>query len=402
MIDAALHIGPSEEEHSPIFARSSDGVAGCSAGRQREKSAVRTVPVLRYVPESFVARSLESFTKKGDYVFDPFCGRGTTILQSLLMDRTGFGTDTNPVAYCISAAKARLPELDLILNRIDALEGKLARSDRDVFYRKKRLLPDFFRHAYRASTLRSLLFLRTALKWRDDHIDCFIAALVLGALHGETDKSNSYLSNQMPRTISTKPRYSIKYWRKHGLRAPHRDVFELLRRRARFRFSTGVPIRKGAVSLADARDSAEIFRSLHGRIKAVITSPPYLNVTRYEEDQWLRLWFLGYEAQPTYSEMSRDDRHSSQDNYWEFLSESWEGVAPLLAKNAVLVCRLSGKNISPKELTTNLHESILSCFPRAHLVRQPETSKIRNRQTTFFRPGSSGCSFEIDYTFQLT
>ena len=27
--------------------------------------------------------------------------------------------------------------------------------------------------------------------------------------------------------------------------------------------------------------------------QCAITSPPYLNVTSFEEDQWLRLWFLG-------------------------------------------------------------------------------------------------------------
>jgi hypothetical protein len=100
--------------------------------------------------------------------------------------------------------------------------------------------------------------------------------------------------------------------------------------------------------------------------------------------------------------MSRDDRHGSQDKYWEFLSECWEGMAPLLAKGAVLVCRLAGKDVSRKELTDNLHESILFSFPRAYMVSRPEISKIRNRQTRFFRPGAAGCFFEIDYAFKLT
>jgi len=359
-------------------------------------------PYFAMFPESFVAKHISAFTKKDDYVFDPFCGRGTTVLQSLLMDRNGVGIDTNLVAYCVSSAKARVPTLDAVLARIDSLQRAYAEVDRRLLSRERERLPEFFQHAYRPATLTCLLFLRSSLRWRKNDVDRFVAALVLGSLHGETDKSSSYLSNQMPRTISTKPRYSVRYWRKHRLLPPRREVFDLLRSRAHFRLSTGVPGREGTVSLGDARDSADVFSWLHGRVKAVVTSPPYLNVTRYEEDQWLRLWFLGHEPQPTYSEMSRDDRHGSQDNYWEFLSESWEGMAPLLDKGAVLVCRLAGKNVSRKELTDNLHESILSSFPRAYLVCRPEISKIRNRQTRFFRPGAAGCFFEIDYAFKLT
>jgi len=42
------------------------------------------------------------------------------------------------------------------------------------------------------------------LEWKQGDVDCMLAALVLGALHGESDKSSSYLSNQMPRTVSTR------------------------------------------------------------------------------------------------------------------------------------------------------------------------------------------------------
>ena len=43
--------------------------------------------------------------KPGDVIPDPFCGRGTTPFQSLLMGRTAIACDVNPVAYCITRAK---------------------------------------------------------------------------------------------------------------------------------------------------------------------------------------------------------------------------------------------------------------------------------------------------------
>lgn len=37
-----------------------------------------------------------------------------------------------------------------------------------------------------------------------------------------------------------------------------------------------------------------------GSVRCVITSPPYLDVTNFEEDQWLRLWFQGGPPKPTW------------------------------------------------------------------------------------------------------
>ena len=358
-------------------------------------------PYFAMFPEDFVAKHVEAYTKQGDYVFDPFCGRGTTILQSLLMGRNSAGTDVNPVAYCISNAKARIPTKTSVIERLEELELSCARR-RPEIDEEVSGLPEFFCYAFQADTLRSLVFLRNTLDWRNGDVDRFVAALTLGSLHGEMDKSASYLSNQMPRTISTKPRYSVRYWRRHRLNPPQREVFELLRAKATYRLGGELPARRGAVSLCDARDSGEMFEDLEGRVRLIVTSPPYLNVTRYEEDQWLRLWFLGFESKPTYRKVSRDDRHSSEANYWDFLSEAWEGIAPLLRKGAVFVCRLAGKDVPRKDLTENLYETLLSTFPRAYMICAPKISRIRNRQTNNFRPGAKGCFFEMDHIFMLT
>ncbi len=46
-------------------------------------------------------------------------------------------------------------------------------------------------------------------------------------------------------------------------------------------------------------------------IRCAVTPPPYLNVTSLEEDQWLRLWFLGGPAHPKKGIMSSDERHGT-------------------------------------------------------------------------------------------
>ena len=47
-------------------------------------------------PEELVALMLESFTKPGDIVLDPFVGSGTTLKVARSMDRGGIGIEINP------------------------------------------------------------------------------------------------------------------------------------------------------------------------------------------------------------------------------------------------------------------------------------------------------------------
>lgn len=358
-------------------------------------------PYFSMFPETFVEAYVNAYTVEGDHVFDPFSGRGTTIFQSLLMGRVAAACDINPVAFCISSAKAEAPALDAVLSEIDRLESYYLACYPGALENELQALPSFFRRAFYPSTLRQLLFLRHLLDWNQKSVHCFIAALILGSLHGEMDKSNSYFSNQMPRTISPKPAYSLRYWRARSLWAQKRDVFHILRSKARFRLSSKLPAQEGLVCLGDARNASSLFPSLTKKIKAVITSPPYFNMTSAEEDQWLRLWFLGNDPRPTYGHISKDDRHTSRSSYWKFLTEVWEGIAPLLVPEAVLVCRLGGKDMNEQEMTTGLYESLSAVFPHLCLLTAPRQSAIRNRQTDAFRPGSSGCLFEIDYVFGL-
>jgi DNA methylase len=354
-------------------------------------------------PEEFAEKQIRSYSSRGDLVCDPFSGRGTTLLQGLLLERRAVAVDINPVAYCISAAKAEVPRLGDVRREITGLENRYGDVSQVALERERLSLPRFFRRAFYHSTLSELLFLRSALNWRGSRVHRFIAALVLGSLHGEMDKSSSYFSNQMPRTISTKPDYSIDYWDEHGLWPKKRDVFDLLRKRAKFRLrEEDVPALSGEVALGDARASADLFSESRRKVKLILTSPPYLNVTNYEEDQWLRLWFLGNEPCPTYNTISKDDRHLDPVKYWGFLKEVWRGIEPLLSKGATLVCRIGAKDLKRDEVTDGLTESLKEIFSRLRRKKPPVVSRIRNRQTEYFRPGSKGCLYEMDFAFSVT
>jgi len=360
-------------------------------------------PYFAMFPEDFVRDHTEEYTRRGDVVLDCFSGRGTTLLEALLMDRRAAAIDVNPVAYCISGAKAEIPDYDQLVLRIDDLEWMYEQTPRSILDAECQSLPPFFGRAFHRETLRQILFLRHALNWRRSRTDRFIAALCLGSLHGEHDKSSSYFSNQMPRTISTKPAYSLNYWRDNNMWASKRDVFSILQSRTELRYEAKHPNDDGRVVLGDARLASQRFRELTGKVRAVITSPPYYDVTNFEEDQWLRLWFLGYASKPTYSSVSRDDRYRSVDTspYWNFLASVWRGLAPLMRPTSFIVCRIGAKGIAQPLLTKKLRESLAGAFRHLEMVEKPRLTEIRNRQRDRFQPGTRGCVFEIDYVFSV-
>lgn len=352
-------------------------------------------PYFATFPEAFVEKHLAASSFNG-VVFDPFCGRGTAVFESLIRGRRGAGCDINPVAACIAGAKCDPPALPDLLERLSFLEKESIHSHSNASAGD---LTEFFSLCYAPETYDQVLFLRESLNWHTDRTDRFIAALSLGALHGESHRSPNYFSNRMPRTISTNPAYSVRWWRDNGYAAPVRDVFPILRNMSHYRFASAPPAFRGEIALSDARKAAERFPHLVGQITDVITSPPYLNTTSYREDQWLRLWFLGEDAEKPVRD---DGRHHSVKKYREFLEESWAGVTPLLADEVRIVVRIGGRKL-PKEDAFEFLDSALKRATQRSVQIQDEgvSSLVRNTQANAFLGSKPSPTFEHDFCFLL-
>lgn len=346
-------------------------------------------PYFAMFPESFARTWIEKLSRSGDVVLDPFAGRGTAPFEALLLGRRGVGGDINPVAACLNRAKLSPPAQSSLNRRLRELERGF---DRTSWRRAAAKASEFFRAAYHPRTLAQLLYLRSTLDWQERRVDAMLSALILGALHGEVT-SQRYLSNQMPRTISTKPDYSVRFWAERSLVAPERDAFSVLREAVTFRYVSDLPERSGTAIFGDVRDLPRKWDL--DRPRLVITSPPYRAVTSYEEDQWLRLWFLGGADRPGKSNITRDDRHQAPGDYWRFIGDFWRVMSTLVAPSGHVVIRIGATGTSPEELKRQLKGSLIFTS-RKTTVKSIEHSEIGRRQTDAFRPGAKGCVFEVD------
>ena len=307
---------------------------------------------------AFIAR----YSRPGDVVLDPFSGRGTTPLQACAEGRIGVGNDLNPFAHLLTAAKVepptragaatRLAQLRLAWNADSAawlaLGAGVAATSGDEGVRVPaagslaspsdgvETVPAEVALAFHPRTLGQLLFVRTTLQL-DDRTDRFLAAAITGILHG---KSASYLSELMPNTFSMAPRYVREFAARTDFASPDRDVFDGLAKKLDRLFRQPPPSIEGVALLGDAREVAPRARAAlrargrADRARLVVTSPPYLRVVKYGYYNWLRTWFLGFDARAI--DASLDDAHH-REPYLLFLRDVLAGLRPVLADDAVIV-----------------------------------------------------------------
>jgi len=307
---------------------------------------------------AFIAR----YSRPGDVVLDPFSGRGTTPLQACAEGRIGVGNDLNPFAHLLTAAKVepatraqaatRLAQLRLAWNAGSAgwlaLGARVSAAPSDASALVPRagsgaaptdgveMVPAEVALAFHPRTLGQLLFVRTALRL-DDRTDRFLAAALTGILHG---KSASYLSELMPNTFSMAPRYVRDFAARTAFASPDRDVFDGLAKKLDRLFRQPPPRTEGLALLGDARDVAARARAAlrasgrPDRARLVVTSPPYLRVVKYGYYNWLRTWFLGFDARAI--DAALDDAHHRAP-YLAFLRDVLASLRPALTDDAVVV-----------------------------------------------------------------
>src|SRR5258706_15050566 len=61
----------------------------------------------RFSPQ-FVRAVIQTFSRRGDCVLDPFMGSGTTLVEALAHGRHAIGTDINPLALFLARTKTSI------------------------------------------------------------------------------------------------------------------------------------------------------------------------------------------------------------------------------------------------------------------------------------------------------
>ncbi len=270
---------------------------------QREGHSLHEISYRACFKPSLPAFFLERLSNAGDRVLDPFMGRGTTPLEAALRGRIPCGNDVNPLSAMLVRPRLCPPSLAAIVARIDSLvlawDGPLE-DDLLVFFH-----PD---------TLRAICSLREQLLAKAtngtlDAVDEWIRMVAVNRLTGHspgffsvyTLPPNQATSANAQRKINDKrkqtpPSRDVKAILKKKSKALLQDVSPLWRRESAPRAEAAVLTTGPASAMPQLEDAS---------VQLVVTSPPFLNVVQYADDNWLRCWFCGIDAQSVPITMAR-------------------------------------------------------------------------------------------------
>lgn len=270
---------------------------------QREGHSLHEVSYRACFKPSLPAFFIERLSAPGDAVLDPFMGRGTTPLEAALRGRIPCGNDVNPLSAMLVRPRLHPPELPTIQARLAELDlrydGPLD-FDLLVFFH-----PD---------TLRAICGLRAYLLQRTangslDAVDDWIRMVAVNRLTGHSPGFFSVYT--LPPNQATSAHAQRKINLKRNQAPTPRDVKAIILKKSKSLLQDVAPLwRNDATSLADRAvlttgPAAAIQALPVASVQLVVTSPPFLDVVQYADDNWLRCWFCGIDAEAVPITMAR-------------------------------------------------------------------------------------------------
>lgn len=236
------------------------------------------------LPEFFIER----LTQTGDIVHDPFMGRGTTPIQAALMDRIPSANDINPLSILLTRPRLNPPPLaavDRFLAKIDWNKSVEVDGELHTFYH-----PQTLRHL---TILKEHLMARAPLdESNPDPVADWVRMVALNRLTGHSPGFFSVYTLPPNQAVSLASQQRINA--KRGQTPPVRDIRKLIVKKSRSLIKDGVP-RSGASHLhCGSADCTPKIAT--GSVALVVTSPPFLDIVQYADDNWLRCWFAGFDA----------------------------------------------------------------------------------------------------------
>lgn len=251
------------------------------------------------LPRFFIDR----FTKPGDVVYDPFMGRGTTVIEAALAGRTPAGCDINPLSAMLAQPRLSPPTADDVAQRLAEIDLSLG-----VSY------PIELEAFYHPDTLREICALREYLLARDrtgllDGVDRWIRMVAVNRLTGHSPGFFSVYTLPPNQATSVDAQLKINARRKQV--PPRRDVRALILGKTRS-LLTDCDAATRATLLRSANRATLLTRPAQSTpqirtnsVSLVVTSPPFLDVVNYAADNWLRGWFCGIDTSAVEISMHR-------------------------------------------------------------------------------------------------
>ena len=267
--------------HLPTYA------AELWTAKQRAGHSVHEVSYRACYKPQLPAYFIQKFCKKESTVYDPFMGRGTTLIEGQLHGHRVIGNDVNPLSKILTAPRLNPPTLAEIETRLWEIQLPTdAEKDEELLV--------FFHE----DTLQEIYGWRTYFRQKQlDKVDVWLQMVACSRLTGHSTGFFSVFT--LPPNLAASIVAQQKINKKRNQTPEYRNTKELILQKSKQLLRHDLPEffkRDDAILLTESADSTPQITS--ESVDLVITSPPFLDTIDYMQDNWLRMWFCNIEIEP--------------------------------------------------------------------------------------------------------
>lgn len=234
-----------------------------------------------HIPRWAVNKYLD---QESGFVFDPFCGSGTTLVESMLLGHSAYGMDIDPIARLISKVKTTPIPRKKLDSCIKQIKAQINKANDGVFK------PDIptLTHWFNETAVKDLSVIRDVIesykndkKLYDFLIVCFLA-IIRRVSNADNQTQKTYVSHTYNKVVEpAKPLFE-------------NILYDYADRLTGFADNLKGNIEGHLLPYRDSRNFAEnwISDSLPS-IDLAVTSPPYVKTVDYVYNQMAEYFWIG-------------------------------------------------------------------------------------------------------------
>ena len=249
--------------------------------KQRQANSIHEISYRACYKPQLPRFFIDIFTKEGDVVYDPFAGRGTTLIEAALMRRKVVSNDANPLSRLLVEPRLNIPTIEEIEYRLDSIKLEKSKSDIDLsmfFHRDTESEIISLKNQLGASSIDNWIRM-VATNRLTGHSAGFFSGYTLPPNQAASQKSQKVINERL------------------GIAPPYKNTKEIilkksksLQRNLNSRIVEELEM-IGQSAIFSDEDSSDTPHILDSSINLTVTSPPFLNIVKYTDDNWLRCWF---------------------------------------------------------------------------------------------------------------
>lgn len=252
--------------------------------KQRAGHSIHEISYRACYKPQLPAYFIDTFCERESVVYDPFMGRGTTLIEAQLHGHRVIGNDINPLSKVLTYPRLNPPALPDIEKRLSEIDlSNDAEIDPDLFV--------FFHE----ETLREIYGWRTYFQQEQlDTVDAWLQMVACSRLTGHSTGFFSVFT--LPPNLAASVVSQRKINEKRNQKPEYRDTKALIYRKSQQLLRHNLPDhfwRGDAMLLTESADNTPQIPD--ESVDLVVTSPPFLDTVDYEQDNWLRMWFCDIE-----------------------------------------------------------------------------------------------------------